>query len=111
VGAQDQFTIDCELRNGRIVVSVRGELDEVTAPELATYLEQQSRREPVLVDLRRLTFISAAGIRGLFNAHNASTGMGLIGTPGSHIRRVLDVVHTEQAMPLYDDLEGALPAS
>jgi anti-anti-sigma factor len=52
------------------VVTVVGEIDALTAPELVTFLTAQLIEAPlVVVDLDRVRFLSSAGLRALFNAN------------------------------------------
>lgn len=52
------------------VVTVVGEIDALTAPELVTFLTAQLIEAPlVVVDLDGVRFLSSAGLRALFNAN------------------------------------------
>jgi anti-sigma B factor antagonist len=66
-----QFNFDLQvMRNGdRARVAVRGELDLGTAGQLERCLEELlERREPVLLDLRELTFMDSTGLCALLKA-------------------------------------------
>ncbi len=57
---------------GRVVVEVTGEVDAYTAPALDACLSSQATRPDVrqlVVDLRRVTFLGAAGVTVLAQAH------------------------------------------
>ena len=66
-----EFNFDLQVeRNGeRARVAVRGELDLGTAGRLERCLDELlERREPVLLDLRELTFMDSTGLRALLKA-------------------------------------------
>jgi anti-anti-sigma factor len=73
------------------VVIPEGELDLGTAQDLEAVLETQSG--PVVVDLRKLSFIDLAGLRVLLDADARSRqdGMTLRFIPGWMVRRLLEV--------------------
>ena len=59
-------------RPGRVVVEVIGEVDAYTAPALDVCLHSQARQRGVrelVVDLSRVTFLGAAGVTVLAQAH------------------------------------------
>ena len=68
-----------------------GELDLRTAQDLEAVLATQSG--PVVVDLRKLSFIDLAGLRMLLDADARSRrdGMNLRFIPGPMVRRLLEV--------------------
>lgn len=56
------------------VVTVVGEIDALTAPELAAFLTAQLIAAPiVVVNLDGVRFLSSAGLRALFQAHEFAT--------------------------------------
>ena len=73
------------------VVVPQGELDLGTAPDLEAVLATQSG--PVVVDLRKLSFIDLTGLRVLLDADARSRqdGMNLRFIPGPMVRRLLEV--------------------
>jgi anti-sigma B factor antagonist len=63
------FDLQVERNGGRARVAVRGELDLGTAGRLERCLaELLERREPVLLDLRELTFMDSTGLCALLKA-------------------------------------------
>jgi len=74
------------------VLTLSGELDLATAPQLAETLGEASGT--VLIDCRSLSFIDAAGIRVLENALNHLDGVHLVNV-GSRVRRVITIVGLE----------------
>jgi anti-sigma B factor antagonist len=56
------------------VVTVRGEVDTLTAPKLAGFLnEQLSAARVVVVDLDGVEFLGSAGLSALFEANELAT--------------------------------------
>jgi anti-sigma B factor antagonist len=73
------------------VVVPEGELDLGTAQDLEAVLATQSG--PVVVDLRKLSFVDLAGLRVLLDADARSRqdGMNLRFIPGPMVRRLFEV--------------------
>jgi anti-anti-sigma factor len=69
-----------EGRPGHVVVRVRGEVDSYTEPLLRACLHSQITRTAVtelVIDLRKVTFLGAAGIAALLSARNACQAGGI----------------------------------
>jgi anti-sigma B factor antagonist len=73
---RSHFSIETDRSDGRVVVTLHGELDIDTATQLETALAQElGRDQPVVLDLRPLTFIDSSGMRALVTARrSADTG-------------------------------------
>ena len=83
-------------RGGYVVVALRGELDLLFAPAVATALVDLAARQPrIIADLARLEFIDASGIaaltRGRRHARNAGGDL-LLAAPLRPVQRVLTIV-------------------
>jgi anti-sigma B factor antagonist len=66
----DEFSIAASDREGRALLTLRGELDLATAPELEQLVnERLDAGQDVVVDLRGLEFMDSSGIRVLVAAH------------------------------------------
>src|SRR5919205_2234267 len=66
----EEFSISTREIDGRAHVTLRGELDLATAPELEQLLiERIDASQEVVVDLRGLEFMDSSGIRVLVAAH------------------------------------------
>jgi anti-sigma B factor antagonist len=96
----DQGAVNWQKAEFRIVVSKHaagtmvvpeGELDLATAPDLEAVLTAHSG--PVVVDLRKLSFIDVSGLRVLLEADVLSRqdGMNLRFIPGPMVRRLFEV--------------------
>lgn len=78
------------------VVTVTGEIDMATAPELREVIAAADPRSGrLVVDLSEVTFIDSAGVAVLFD--HAAQGLELIVTPDSVITVVLEVTGLTQA--------------
>jgi anti-sigma B factor antagonist len=77
------------------VVTVRGEIDMATAPQLRDLLDQLivagSRR--IVLDCRELAFLDSSGIGVLVAARNrlGDEGEIVLDSPQAHVRKVLDI--------------------
>jgi anti-sigma B factor antagonist len=85
---QEPFRAIVDVRANTAVVVAEGELDVATAPQLEAVLRSQSG--PVVVDLRPLRFIDAAGLRVLLAADQRSrqNGNDVSFIPGEATRRL-----------------------
>jgi anti-anti-sigma factor len=102
----EEFSISTGAREGFQIIVVRGELDELTAPELDLSIDGQRYLWPVvIVDLSDLEFMSSAGLRVLLR--DRPERIAIVCPPGN-IRRVLDLVHADRGVLIYSDLDTAL---
>ena len=95
------------------VVSLRGELDFEEAPSVSRVLDELriDGARGVVVDLSDLTFIDSSGISVLVAAGRAaasSGGMLVVAAPGSHVRRVFEIVNLSELVPVDAGLDDAL---
>jgi anti-sigma B factor antagonist len=82
--------------DGHVVVALRGELDLLYAPAVATALVDLAARQPrIIADLAGLEFIDACGIaalaRGRRRARNAGGDL-LLAAPRRPVQRVLTII-------------------
>jgi anti-sigma B factor antagonist len=109
-----------KLEDGVRVVSVRGELDLSTAPELEPALEEAIAPgdASVLIDLSECEFIDSTGIAMIVRAwqrlDDAANGEGVgrvvICGGNDQVRRVLDITGLELSIPIHGRREEALAA-
>jgi anti-anti-sigma factor len=98
--------VDCEL------VSLRGELDCQTSPELAAALARASAAgRRVVVDPDALQFIDSSGLHVLMSGAAAENGNRAIVCPPGNVARVLSIVRADAALPVYEHLDEALDAA
>jgi anti-sigma B factor antagonist len=100
-----QFSVSRGTREGLEVLVVRGELDELTAPELDLRIDGHRDGRPVVVDLTETEFISSAGLHVLLR--DRPQPIALICPPGN-VRRVLDIVRADLRLPTFSDLDTAV---
>ena len=100
----EQFSVSTGVREGFQVVAVRGELDELTAPDLELEIDGHRFDWPVIVDLSDVEFISSAGLHVLL-CHRPEQ-VAIVCPPGN-IRRVLDIVRAGNRVPIFSDLDSA----
>jgi anti-anti-sigma factor len=105
----EEFAISADERDGRVYLTLRGELDLATAPELEQLVNERiDEGREVVVDLRRLEFMDSSGIRVLVAAH---TRAGRTGTrlhivrpePRSAVAKIVEVSGLDGELNIVDD--------
>jgi anti-anti-sigma factor len=71
MGRRDGFATATGQIGDFLVLSVTGELDMATAPELEEAVERAQGGSAIIIDLRDLTFIDSSGIRALLHVYAA----------------------------------------
>jgi anti-anti-sigma factor len=106
-----------ELENGVRTISVRGELDLSTAPDLEGPLEQalDSGEGSVLIDLSQCEFIDSTGIALIVRAwqrlDSGENGRALvICSQNDQVRRVLEITGLELSIPVHLTRDEAIAA-
>lgn len=99
------LSIATGVREGFQIVVVRGELDELAAPELERAIDGCRQGWPVIVDLSGVEFISSAGIHTLLR--DRSQHLTLVGAPPS-IARLFAIVEPRRCTGISDDLDTAI---
>jgi anti-anti-sigma factor len=92
---------------GARTLVVSGEIDLATAPEFEHFLGQQlhasGRPEVLDLDLSRVLFFSAIGLRVLLDATDAAGGLGVrlrVVAISSAVGHVLDLTHTRPRLEI-----------
>lgn len=98
---------------GIALVTVAGELDVETAPELRNRLADQIRggRRHLLLDLSAVPFMDSSGINALLKAHDETGRAGgsvCLVSPAPVVRRVLDLTGVSLTIASLDGVEAAL---
>jgi anti-sigma B factor antagonist len=105
VGPVEMVTTTAEC-DGKVVVSVEGDVDLVTSEELRQVLEGAVRLNPhVEVDLTGLTFIDSSGLSALVEGHRAARDAGgvvVLRNPTSMLRRLLDITRLDSLLVVDD---------
>jgi anti-anti-sigma factor len=106
-----------ELENGVRTISVRGELDLSTAPDLESPLNEalSSGEGSLLIDLSRCEFIDSTGIALIVRAwqrlDSGENGRALvICSQNDQVRRVLEITGLELSIPVHLTRDEAIAA-
>ncbi|MGN6201035.1 MAG: STAS domain-containing protein [Solirubrobacterales bacterium] len=105
-----------DVEHGVRTISVRGELDLSTAPELEAPLEQTLNGDgSVLIDLSSCEFIDSTGIALIVRAwqrlDSGEDGRSLvICSDNEQVRRVLEITGLELSIPVHGTRDEALAA-
>jgi anti-sigma B factor antagonist len=106
-----------DLEHGVRTISVRGELDLSTAPELEGPLDEvlDGGDGSVLIDLSRCEFIDSTGIALIVRAWQRLDGEGggrslVICSQNDQVRRVLEITGLELSIPVHLTRDDALTA-
>jgi len=113
-------TSAAQLEDGVRIVSVQGELDLSTAPELEARLDEivSSGDASLLIDLSECEFIDSTGIAMIVRAwqqpDRSAGGEGIgrvvICSSNDQVRRVLDITGLELSIPVHGARDEALEA-
>ena len=107
------FKVESDSTNGLHTVSVSGELDQGTAPELREALAEAlgDPTMPVLVDLSDCNFIDSTGLSLLVEAKRRLTEerrrFGVC-CPDADVRRLLELTGIDRAVGLFDSRDDAV---
>ncbi len=105
------FEIITEEAEGQTRVTLVGELDIATAPQLEEGLERVESDTPgvLVLDLRKVAFIDSTGLRAVIAADERARTAGrrfviIRGTPA--VERVFSVTQLDQRLQIVDDPES-----
>ncbi len=104
---QSQFRVDVRRERDAAVISLGGELDLASGPELEAELEAIAGDgiDLVVIDLRELEFMDSTGLSILLKAHQRLTAsgceMGLV-RGGAQVQRLLDLTGVADRLTLVD---------
>ena len=100
---------------GHVIVAMRGELDLLYAPAVATALGAVAARQPrIIVDLARLEFIDVCGIAALADGRRHARKAGgdlLLAAPRRPVRRVLTIIWQADGFPIHASVAEAADAA
>ena len=112
----DGFSVHERDEAGVRILSVTGELDIATAPELCARLDasRSVRRPRMLVDLTDVDFCDSTGLRALLGAASEVRAHGgrfaIACAPSGGVARLLDVVGASEWMAIHGDAQSGLAA-
>ncbi len=109
----EQFTIEVRRELDRIVLTLHGELDLVSAPRLQSEIESNTGDAPdaLVLDLDDVHFIDSAGLRVVLVAHERTLKRGrrLALTPGSpQVQRLLSIAGVNGHLQTIASADAAL---
>jgi anti-anti-sigma factor len=96
----------------RTVLTVAGEVDIATAPELSAAIEAATAdgAMELWIDLTQTEFMDSCGLHAILDAHVKTGVLGrrlvLICPPGA-VRRLFEVTRVDGLLPVFDDLTEA----
>jgi anti-sigma B factor antagonist len=102
--SEPAFAVDHRRFGDRAVVSVSGELDIATAPQLAAVLALAMGARPaeLWIDFTPTTFIDSTGLNTVCAAHDRFDGALTVICP-PHVRRVFEIAGLTQFLALQSD--------
>lgn len=108
VGPLDAFGVTVGFAGDQAVVGLRGEVDILTAPELAAVLTAVIDRghSSVVLDLTETTFMGVAGLRIIGAATDrlgSSRGGFSLRSPSAQVRRLLDITGLSETVHVAHD--------
>ncbi len=108
------FDIAVEWRGDMVIVTVSGELDLVTAPQLAESVDLLLTKQPdaIVIDLSSVGFLASAGMSLLVSTHQQlgeSMGFAVV-ADGPATGRPLSVIGLDELFSIYGTIDEALNA-
>ncbi len=104
-----QFDLERTTVAGRPALTVRGELDLATVPELASTVEGMLATTPrgFVLDLTPTRFLDSSGARGLMRAAKQAASAGvplhvICPRSNSPVRLVIDLLELERVVPIVE---------
>lgn len=113
---QNEFRVDVRRNGSAAVVTVSGELDLASGPQLEAELDRLTAPETrvVVLDLRRLDFMDSTGLSIIVRAHQRMVEeggeMGLV-KGSQQVQRLLDLTGVADRLRLVDSPEELLDGS
>jgi anti-sigma B factor antagonist len=108
MGRITPFSVEIDHIGTTDIVTVRGEIDIVSAPEFEEKLSTVG--STIVVDLRHLDFMDSSGLAVLLRRNatlDGSSELRLVVKPGI-IERLLEVSGIDKVFPIYPDIEAAI---
>jgi anti-sigma B factor antagonist len=107
------FGIQPSSAGASAVLTVIGEVDMTTAPELLRSIERVSdRSDRVVVDLSAVTFLDSSGLNALVAGQRALEGRGIglrVVTPEDNpVRRVFEITQLTESLSVVPSVQAAL---
>lgn len=108
------MTVTTTKRGPLCIVTVQGDVDLATAPQLAAAITTARRREPtgLIIDLTSVDFLACAGIAVLCDIHRHESPDTHLAVVARHaaVTRPLHLLHINDVLDLYPTLGHAVQA-
>ena len=99
VDANLPFRVECSVKDGTFEVSIQGRMDTITAPELLKrFQEAGSGVRAIHIDVRRMSYVSSAGLRVLLMMYKSlkdKDGFAMTGVSDA-VREILETTGFDQ---------------
>ena len=110
-----KLSVSTTERDDVVIVTVAGEVDVYTAPQLRSALEERvaAGQNKIVVDLQGVAFIDSTGLGvlvGQLKALRKVEGSLHIVCSDERILRLLAITGLDQILPLHDSVDAALTA-
>ena len=108
MGRTTPFSVEIDHIGTTDIVTVRGEIDIVSAPEFEEKLSTVG--STIVVDLRHLDFMDSSGLAVLLRRNatlDGSSELRLVVKPGI-IERLFEVSGIDKVFPIYPDIKAAI---
>jgi anti-sigma B factor antagonist len=109
-----KFDVTTSRVGGAAVLSVHGDIDALTAPNLAEAISTAQAEQPsaVIVDLSDVEFLASAGLTALVAAHQRITpgARFLVVADGPGTSRPIKLMRVDSLLALYSTLDVAISA-
>ena len=93
--------IEKKLDNRSLTVTLIGELDSITSPELDREVQNLENVDEVVLDLKELAYTSSAGLRVIMGLKRRLAGRPLkLENIGAEVREVLDMTGSSKLLGL-----------
>ncbi|WP_280426357.1 STAS domain-containing protein [Nocardia carnea] len=101
--------VQVRIADGTTVVTVHGEVDMASAPQLQAALEDAQRGgNPLVVDMSEVGFLGSAGLSVLLVTTEAAGAAGLRVVASDAVRRPIELTGLDKMLAVYDSLDTAL---
>ena len=111
MGQTTPFSVQIDRIGTTDIVTVRGEIDIVSAPEFEEKLSTVG--STIVVDLRHLDFMDSSGLAALLRRNatlDGSSELRIVVKPGI-IERLFEVSGIDQVFSIYPDVQAAIDGS
>lgn len=106
------LTIAADRKGGLVVLTVRGSIDILTAPQLSDAVGEAISGVPagLIIDISAVDFLSSAGMTALVTAHDniAPTGRLAVVADGPATSRPMHLVGLDQTVTVYTTVDEAV---